>query len=96
MLLFNISGGRGLAVQHPVASCVLCVIIAGSGTIISSMLLGEPLLNSVLNERGILSGVFIWFLVHFSPGDRVYMISSSIYVQVIISNAFLRPFFLCV
>lgn len=76
------TGGRELALNHPIASCTLSIIIAGSGTIISSVMLGQPVLNTVLNERGILSGIVIWFLVHFSPRDIIYRLSQNIYVKV--------------
>lgn len=75
-------GGRDLALHYPIASCTLSIIIAGSGTIISSVMLGQPVLNTVLNERGILSGIVIWFLVHFSPRDIAYRLSHNIYIKV--------------
>ena len=52
--------GRKFAVDHPIASCCLCVLISGSGTIITSIMLGLPVLNSILDERAVWSGVLIW------------------------------------
>ena len=79
-----ILGGRQLALDHPIASCVVSILVAGSGTIISSLMLGYPILNTVLNERAILCGMMIWFGVHYSPNDIIYSLSSNVYVKVII------------
>ncbi len=45
-------------------------------------MLGQPVLNTVLNERGILSGVAIWFGVHFSPNDAIHRLSNNMYIKV--------------
>ena len=71
-----------MALDHPTTSCFLCVVIAGSGTIISSLMLGQPPLNTVLNERGVCAGVFIWYLVHHCPHDFFYILSSYKYMKV--------------
>ncbi len=82
MFIVIILGGRQLSVDHPIASCILCILTAGSGTIISSLMLGHPILNTVLNERAILCGVVIWFGVYHSPNDIIYSLSNNIYVKV--------------
>lgn len=70
-----------MALNHPIASCTLCVFIASSGTAMSNVFMGQPVLDNI-SERLILIGVFIWFIVHFSPNDIVYTVSNKIYLKV--------------
>ena len=46
--------------KHPIASCSLTIIVAISGGLIANLILGKPLLDSLVDETAILCGILIW------------------------------------
>lgn len=58
-IIFNI-GSREYAMKHPIASCSITIIVAISGGLIANLILGKPLLDSLLNETAIWCAVLIW------------------------------------
>ena len=60
LFLLVVIGSVEFTHANPIASCVLHVIVAMSGTILSDVMLGRPFFGFVKNESVILTGVIVW------------------------------------
>lgn len=65
-------GSLQFAFKHPVGSCVMTFFVASSGTILTNLMLGQPLLDCLTNEMAVFSGILVWYLIFFSPFDVFY------------------------
>ena len=54
------TGGFRFAVNHPVASCVMNMIVASSGSLLMNLMLGRPLVQGVVSEEKALVSVLAW------------------------------------
>ena len=53
-------GGYEFSLNYPIASCSITIIVSTSGSLITNLLLGRPLLDSIANEKIILAYILIW------------------------------------
>lgn len=56
-----VSGSVEFALKYPVASCVMTYIVASSGGILATILIGGPPLECVANGWNISSAVISWY-----------------------------------
>jgi len=63
------NGTREFAKNHLIPSWFVCVTSCYGGTIIQNILLSEPIIVVLRNEKTLLLGSLSWYLVFFCPHD---------------------------
>ncbi|CAL1291978.1 unnamed protein product, partial [Larinioides sclopetarius] len=71
---FIFVGAHVFSRKHPFACWITCMLAINAGTILASLLLGEPILSAFKNQNSVLLATGAWYLVFYSPFDIGYKI----------------------
>ncbi|KAF8790479.1 Trimeric intracellular cation channel type like protein [Argiope bruennichi] len=63
-----------LSRKHPLACWIVCMVAINAGSILTSFLLGEPVLSAFKNQNSVLLATGAWYMVFYSPFEVGYKI----------------------
>ncbi|KAG7477049.1 hypothetical protein MATL_G00090270 [Megalops atlanticus] len=86
MALKEQPGAVEVAQRSPFACWFSSMLYCFGGAVLSSLMLAEPPVAPLSNDRNVLMASLIWYLVFYSPQDMVYRCATILPIRVVLSG----------